>query len=29
MQRIPRFLELNQSGGYASYWDVCTLDYLH
>ncbi len=28
-QRIPRFLELYQSGAYTSYWDVCTLDYLH
>jgi hypothetical protein len=29
LQRIPRFLELNAAGSYTSYWDVCTLDYLH
>jgi hypothetical protein len=29
LQRLPRFLELSQSGAYASDWDVCTVDYLH
>jgi hypothetical protein len=28
LQRIPRFLDLFDSGAYRSYWDVCTLDYL-
>ncbi len=28
LQRIPRFLDLFDSGAYSSYWDVCTLDYL-
>ena len=29
LQRIPRFLTLYETGVYRSYWDVCTLDYLH
>jgi hypothetical protein len=29
LQKIPRFLELHASGALTSYWDVCTLDYLH
>jgi len=29
LQRIPRFLALYETGVYRSYWDVCTLDYLH
>jgi hypothetical protein len=28
LQRLPRFLELSQSGAYASDWDICTVDYL-
>jgi hypothetical protein len=28
LQRIPRFLELYDSGGLTSYWDVCAADYL-
>ena len=29
LQRIPRFLELEAEGAYQTYWDLCTLDYLH
>ena len=29
VQRLPRFLELEGAGAYASDWDVCTADYLH
>jgi hypothetical protein len=29
VQRLPRFLELESAGAYASDWDVCTADYLH
>jgi hypothetical protein len=28
LEKIPRFLELFDSGAYRSYWDVCTADYL-
>jgi hypothetical protein len=28
LQRLPRFLEVSQTGAYASDWDVCTIDYL-
>ncbi len=28
LQRLPRFLELDQAGSYTSDWDLCTIDYL-
>ena len=28
LERLPRFLELEKAGAYASDWDVCTADYL-
>jgi hypothetical protein len=29
LQQIPQFLKLHDEGAYRSYWDVCTLDYVH
>jgi hypothetical protein len=29
LQRLPRFVELSQSGTYTSDWDLCTADYMH
>lgn len=29
LQRLPRFVDLSQSGAYTSDWDLCTADYLH
>jgi hypothetical protein len=28
LQRLPRFLQLQEAGSYTSDWDVCTVDYL-
>ena len=29
LQRLPRFLQLQEAGSYTNDWDVCTVDYLH
>jgi len=29
LQRLPRFVDLSQTGGYTNDWDLCTTDYLH